>query len=319
MKLENNLDNKYKSKIENITFKPIFILGVPRSGTTILYKILGETKKFNVVTAYHVLNYDQLLFNYKKKLVEKRKKQLNTLMADKGITNRKMDKIKVTVDYTQEYANIFTEKNYPPKITKENKWLFDKFCKKVQYISENNKSILVKNPPDYPNFLFLKEIYPTAKFIFIHRNPLFSISSMMRALNFVLTQRNEYTALFSKHYENTFNNPILHHLLRMYYSLRFPAGIFEIIKTYRKSSEYFLKNINKLSNKNFISIKYEDLCDNPNYIIRNIMDFLELKVDIDFTKYIAPRNLKIVPIVKFLQAYIYKKMESYFKYFGYVL
>ena len=34
-------DQQYLDKIENITYKPIFIMGLQRSGTSILYKILN--------------------------------------------------------------------------------------------------------------------------------------------------------------------------------------------------------------------------------------------------------------------------------------
>lgn len=317
MNSEKKLDDRYIKKINKIDFNPIFILGLPRSGTTILYTILGETKKFNIVTAYHVLNYDRLIYDSEKNIETKRKKQLNKIMQEKGLKNRKMDEISVTADYAQEYASVFTKRGYPSKITTENKWLFDNLCKKIQYTSKNSKYILLKNPPDYPNFIYLKNVYPKAKFIFIHRNPLNSISSMIRALNMILNKRSEYNALFSKEYSKLFNNPILHNILSLYYSTRLPIGIFEIIKKYKKDSEYFLKNINRLSKKDFISINYEDLCYKPNVVIGEIMDFLGYRVDMDFTEYISPRDLKLIPIVKFLRGYIYKTMIPYYRYLGY--
>ena len=60
----NNPDKKYLDKIENIKFNPVFILGLHRSGTSIFYKMLVSTGHFNSVTAYHIINYEELLSNY---------------------------------------------------------------------------------------------------------------------------------------------------------------------------------------------------------------------------------------------------------------
>ena len=44
MNTDENLDKKHLEKLENIEFQPVFILGLHRSGTSILYKILIATK-----------------------------------------------------------------------------------------------------------------------------------------------------------------------------------------------------------------------------------------------------------------------------------
>ena len=63
MKTAKNLDKQYLQKLENIDFQPVFILGLNRSGTSILYKMLTATQCFNSVTAYHIICYDQLIYN----------------------------------------------------------------------------------------------------------------------------------------------------------------------------------------------------------------------------------------------------------------
>ncbi len=95
MKINNNLDYKYLPITKNISFKPIFIMGLHRSGTSILYKMLASTKKFNTVTAYHILNYDELLYNKVNNLEEKAIKDLEIIFKNKGITNRKIDNLQI--------------------------------------------------------------------------------------------------------------------------------------------------------------------------------------------------------------------------------
>lgn len=51
-------------RLANTSFQPVFILGMPRSGTSVLYRILHKTERFNVVTLYHVLYHDRLLHHH---------------------------------------------------------------------------------------------------------------------------------------------------------------------------------------------------------------------------------------------------------------
>jgi hypothetical protein len=59
-------------------------------------------------------------------------------------------------------------------------------CKKIQFIAGNDKPILLKNPYDFPNFLYIKRVFPNARFVFIHRNPLKTISSTLNAIKMIL-------------------------------------------------------------------------------------------------------------------------------------
>lgn len=71
-------------------------------------------------------------------------------------------------------------------ITRKNVALFTEMCKKIQFIAGNDKPILLKNPYDFPNFLYIKRVFPNARFVFIHRNPLKTISSTLNAIKMIL-------------------------------------------------------------------------------------------------------------------------------------
>lgn len=319
IQVKKKLDDKYIDKIKNVNFQPIFIMGLHRSGTSILYKMLGETDNFTILTIYHLLNYDNLLYYYVNSLEEEKKEELNQLFKDMDIKTRKTDELKVTADYAHEYMYIFSQKNYPWKLTTENIQLFEELCKKLKYISGKNNPVLLKNPYDYPNFLFIKKNYPDAKLIFIHRNPLEVISSSMRLYETRLKSKDELMGLYYDKYNDTFKNPLVLFLQRIYYISCFPLGIFEVIRRSAKANKYFLKNIRYLSKEDYISITYEKLCMEPNKVITKILDLLNMKTDKDFSKYVKPRKLKLIPIVLFLRKFIYKMMKSYFKEFGYEL
>ena len=51
------------------------------------------------------------------------------------------------------------------------------------------------------------------------------------------------------------------------------------------------------------------------------MEFLDIVTynKIDFASFIKPRKTRLDPSVRQLRKFIYKRMEEYFKYFGYTL
>jgi len=319
MKTVSSPDDIHMDKLKDVNFNPVFILGLHRSGTSILYKMLNETNRFDVVKAYHIFKYDELVYNHINNLEEKEKEDLNNLFKTKGIITRKTDHMKITSDYAQEYWFIFPETDLTGKLNNKNKSLFETLCKKIKHISENDKPILLKNPYDFPNFLFIKKIYPNAKFIFIHRHPLQVLSSLMRAGKTLYKNKSEFTAFFSTKYNQIFENPLLLFIHRIYFIGPLPMGLIGAIYRSSKNVKYFLRNINLINDEDYISVRYEDLCQDPNGVISSILDFLELDSNKDFSKFIQPRNLDLSFEVKKLKRFIFKKMKPYFEHFEYTI
>ncbi|MBN2599908.1 MAG: sulfotransferase [Candidatus Thermoplasmatota archaeon] len=316
---ETTLDDEYRDRIKNTTFTPVFLLGLHRSGTTILYHLLNETGNFTTLTLYHVLQFDRLLYNHFHGLTEKEKQLINKVLKEKGITTRKTDAIQVSADYEHEYVYIFSKRNYPWHITEKNKELFELLCKKITIISESDKPLLLKNPYDYPNFLTIKKMYPQAKFVFIQRNPLDVISSTMKLWKGRLTEKDEFVSLYSKEMEVLYRNPFLLFLYRVFYTMVFPPGVFEVLRRVKTGTDSYVKNIQYLSKDDYLSVRYEDLCEKPNEVMNTILTFLGRSSKRDFSGYVKPRKLRLTPEVSFLKTFIYKRMKKYFTYFGYTI
>jgi len=318
-RIEDNPDSKYLEKIKNISFQPIFILGLHRSGTSILYKILGTTECFNIVTAYHIIKYSELLYNYLNNNEEKAKEELMAFLNAQSQVDRGIDQLKITPDFPEEYGFLLTYRSRPTKLTPKNLPIFIELCKKIQFITDQNKPILLKNPWDFPNFLYIKKVFPDAKFIFIHRNPLHVINSFVRAMKILFGNKNAYATLLSRSYVEIMNIPALHYASKLYFSPNFSIGLLKSIHNSTMATKYFLKNINLLSKEDYINIKYEELCKEPKVNISKIMNFLHLnkKFNIDYDELIKPRKLKLETEVERMKEYIYKKMKPYFSYFGY--
>jgi hypothetical protein len=317
--IEKNLDQPYLEKLGDISFKPIFILGLHRSGTSILYKMLSKTQCFNYVTIYHLLKYDQLIHHHINNVEEVSKKDVTAFIKNIGLADRYIDKMEVTSDSPEEYGFLLGQRHLQPKITPKTLSTFVKMAKKIQFISDKDKPLLLKNPRDFLNFIYIKEVFPEAKFIFIHRNPLKSLSSIIKALRLLIKNKIPLPNHLFRFYNITFENPLLLQTIRLCLSNIFPLGLVVITIYTANSLKYYLKNIVRLPKGDYICITYENLCKDPQKNIEEIMRFLNIKINykIDFKSFIKPRKIPLDDSVLRMQRFIFNSMKNYFECFGY--
>jgi len=318
MKVCENLDLQYLDKLDDISFQPVFILGLHRSGTSILYKMITETSDMNAVTAYHIIKYNELLYNHihgKEKIV---KDKLIDFLQKQGQIDRGIDKLKIDADFAEEYGFLLGKVSNKMYITKSNVSVFINMAKKILFISNSNKPILFKNPYDLSNFLYIKKVFPNAKFIFIHRNPYNVISSFVKAIQHLFRIKNPYTSLLYKDYNRLYDNPLSLFFIRLLYLKLTLFGTIYITLVCSKALRYYMKNIKKLSKKDYIVVSYENLCEKPSETMKDIFVFLEIKPDrLDFTSYIRQRGDNLDLNVLKLKYFIYKNMKRYFDFFNY--
>jgi hypothetical protein len=312
-------DGPYLKQLQDVDFQPVFILGVHRSGTSILYKMLTATGCFNPITAYHLINYDALLFNHHEQKEQDAKQQLTGSFLKNGLADRGIDHLKITADFAEEYGFLLATQSLQMRITKKNVALFTELCKKISFIADNQKPILLKNPYDYPNFLYLKEMFPNARFVFIHRHPLKTISSTLNAIRVLLHEKNQYTTRLSRVYNQWYTNPLLLQPLRFIFHFLAECCVVVLTRITKKSTEYYLKNIDKLSDNEYISITYEEFCNYPQETLETIMEKLSLTTiqNIDAAALINPRSVTVDKSVQKLRMYINKSLKKYYDRFHY--
>ncbi|WP_445725571.1 sulfotransferase family protein [Flavobacterium sp.] len=175
-----------KAKPKNLK-DPVFIVGHWRSGTTLLHNLMCSDPETGYPTTYQTIFPNNLFsFQWLFKFVMK------SLMPDK----RPIDNVKLNVDYPQEEEFALNNEIpfsfynwwYFPKKTREiaNQYLFaistskkevenwrSNFKRFVFRCLINTKGIrfISKNPPHTARIPQLLDLYPNAKFIYIHRNP----------------------------------------------------------------------------------------------------------------------------------------------------
>ena len=315
----NNLDRQYLNLIENVNFHPIFIMGDHRSGTTLLYKILVATECFNFLNTYHLVKYDEILSNHVNQIETQVVQGLEELFKSLDIKNREFDQIEVSPNSPEEYGFFFKNFDYQPYINQNNLTLFIQLCKKIQLVSNQDRAILLKNPRCFSNFTYIKKAFPKAKFIFIHRNPIHVINSKLKALRYVLSNGNAYTAFISKQDRKILTNPIKRYFYSLLYSRYFNLGLGTILKKTVQSTNYFLDNIELLSSSDYTSVKYEDLCKSPEATIFKILEFLELEptANLNYEQLIKPRPVNLLPEIERNYHKICQKLKPYLTYHDY--
>jgi hypothetical protein len=313
------LDDKYLDEIENITFNPIFILGAERSGTSILYKLLNATNCFNPVTAYHVIKYSELLHNHINNLEKKSKEDLIKIFKKASQMDRGIDRLKITPEFPEEYRFVLGQKTGQGTLNPKTLKIFIELCKKIRYISENDKPILLKNPLDFSNFMYIKVTFPNAKFVFIHRNPIKTLNSQIKAMRTLLKNKSEYMTLLSPQYNEVFENKILLIYYRFLYSSITPIRAITAVNKLANSTDYFLNNINSLTQNDYVSTRYEDICREPDAEIEKIMYFLNIKPksDILYSDFIKPRTTTELKELQKIKRFILKRMKDYISYCKY--
>lgn len=315
-----DFDKRYLDRIKDIRFNPIFIMGVQRSGTSILYKILNATGQFHIVTAYHLINYHRLVYDRIHEIEDQSKAELRERFSRMSQQDRGIDRLKITPDFAEEYGFLLAQETNESKMNEENASIFNELCKKIIFLSESEKPLLLKNPFDFANFLFIKKRYPEAKFVFIHRNPMNTLNSQLKAMRTLLSKKSGYMAMLSPWYNEIFEHRIKLKYYQFLYSSKTSIRVNSAIKKLTLSTNYFIENKSSLNeNHDYLNVRYEDLCNDPEVIIKKIFTFLSMNPpeDFDYESYIKPRNIAQLEELVKRKNIIERKMAPYFDFFNY--
>lgn len=318
-RIEDSPDSPYLDRLRDVSFTPVFILGLHRSGTSILYKMMRSTGRFNGVTTYHITHYNQLLRNHIQGREQEAKQDLNKVLQQENHRDRGIDNLTMNSDLPLEYAFLLGKNYLFNQLNEDNIDVFVELCKKIQFIGDGEKPLLLKNPWDFANFMFIKKELPQAKFVFIHRDPVSVINSSIRALRVLVNEDTVYSELISPLARDAVNNPVLSTVGSLLLHPYFPLGLAIVVEHRASYTRYFLDNIGRLADSKYVNVRYEDLCSTTGKTMKVIFDFLDMD-DIaleSFTAFISPRDLSLSADVVRLRGYIEKRFARYRAAFGY--
>lgn len=252
------------SKISEISKdeSPVFILGVPRSGTTLMYTILLEhsafksqainERKISLTTESKAFSYAHVVYSSEN--------ADRYLLQNQKIKNQFLDSIKNIKSY-QKLGNFF----YKSLLKSNNS---NAILRKVAYIiglnhivlrsyfyhakiARNVTRIIEKTPDHIDRLPEIKATFPNAKYIFIYRHPIDVLSSYRKRLKISMEGKNKSGGL---------------NWLKL--------SPEDFCKRYQKYIDLAFKE--KTNNpKNFMLIKYENLTANAYETLQEICNFLQ--------------------------------------------
>lgn len=245
---------------------PVFIIGHWRSGTTHLHYIMARDPQFAFLTNYQafLLNVSLIGRTWLKVL-------LTPLMPNK----RPQDNVKMTPDEPAEEEQPFTNHSsrsgmqsfFFPKNTKyheryhlfqgikpwqKRKWRVDYtfLLKTISYVN-GKKRLVLKNPHNTSRVKELLELFPNAKFVFIHRHPY----------DIFLSTRHHYKKVISTQFLQEFSEEETEERILYFFETMLPK---------------YLAERHLIPAGNLVEVSYDELDRQPMETVQKIYETLQL-------------------------------------------
>lgn len=262
------INPKYRKQA--IAEEPVFIIGHWRSGTTHLHNLLCQDPQMGYATTYQSV-FPDTLFNIAGRFIFKNFTRL--LIPGK----RKGDNVKLDPDLPQEEEFALGDKTpicyyyfwmFPQRILEyyesfvrfkdiqENEllaWEEDyKLLITKSLKNTNRKRFLSKNPTNTARVKVLYDMFPNAKFVHIHRNPV----------EVFLSMRNFFDKMLPPLQMQSIDKKVLDdHTFTIYKNLM---------------SDYFEQK-QLVPEGNLVELSFEELEENPEVILKGIYQKLNMK------------------------------------------
>lgn len=260
---------RHNSEIKNqaVGPDPIFIIGHWRSGTTHMHNLLSQDPQFDCLRMFQALAPDcsvatqswlpQLL----QRVVPNKRPMDNMEWPMHAPQEEEIPLAKLTPYswylqflFPQQALSTFEQnvllEGAPTQAYQE---VQDKLLQlvKVAAVHAKGKRLLLKNPVNTARIPMLRELFPEARFIFVHRNPYEVFPSTLNLHRKILG----ITSLQTYSEEHIESN---------------------VLEIYPRLLERYLEDTKDIPTNRLIEVGYQDLVDDPQTCLENIYHSLEL-------------------------------------------
>jgi len=246
----------YKKNSEKLSFeikKPIFIVGVPRSGTTLLYQLLAQHPDLgwfsnNILKKLYSEDYLKFVF------MRKRIFELRKFPYPPDEFNQRFFLPEETPFEGGRLFRMAFQVSWNPQVSEKGLALLKKIIIET-LIQQNKKRFLSKVPRNSMRIPAINTFFPNSKFIHIIRDGRAVVNSLLKR------SKENPTGYFGIPLKNSNKNmnQIEKHAIQWN----------EVIEEIKKASK-------NLKDGQYMEIKYEDLINSPKEHMKQITKFCEL-------------------------------------------
>ncbi len=234
----------YIKKYSNQPLKhqPVFIIGAPRTGSTILYQTLTNQMDILYVDNLVCRFYKNFFFGFWLSDKLFKQKAHNCFKSNHG------DTAKCGLHAPSECGGFWYRWLPMDKHFMDNNDITDDMAKEIKeeitaIINHFDKPIIFKNLNAGQRLRLLKQCFPEAKFIFIKREPVFTAQSILKAKRKIGTEDNEFWSVMPKNYKELEKLNPYEQIVKQIYSIE----------------KQILEDSKLFDNNNFLIINYKDL------------------------------------------------------------
>jgi hypothetical protein len=266
------LDTKFISEHPNI-----FILGLPRSGTTLLSQILFNHLSIDCVNNLMARFWDAPLCGAFLSKILLNDTKSNSYVSRYATTHQITDPHEFGYFWRKHFLCHDITSSYPPERVDNINW------SNIRAIIYNmnrilGKGLVLKNLEIAGYYLerFLST-FPRSIYIYIERNPLDTASSIAKARQEFYNDLNSWWGIYPLEYAKLKDEP---------YEKQIAGQIYYLMKMYRE-------NMRRANSERIITVNYEDLCNHPNILLDKIIELNRKLYSYNFDKIGNPEPLSV--------------------------
>ncbi len=291
-----------KNTESNYTNNPpvYFIIGAPRSGTTLLFQSLSNTKSFSYPSNFISRFYNNPAFGLQvQELLTNKDYHFQNEFSDVNFSSEidfkssigKTNGILSPNEFWYFWRRFFDEENlqYELKINKDTL---------IQLTSElSNWYSILEKPLLFKGLLFneyidsIKNIIPEAKFIFIRRDLHDNSKSLLNTRKTFFGDTSRWYSFKTTNYDQIKDRPAEE----------------QVVLQINQINNSIEKQLNNLPNTDYFQVSYEEYCKNPNKSLENLFNHFKLNIEINFALNdviqfkMTEKNIEISNFIKTLE------------------
>lgn len=244
-----------KTKI-NDGLQPVFIVGAPRTGTTLLYQLITNSFLVTYISNFSMLFYHSMTIG-----IDLHKLFFKDIAHNNFTSNIGKTKFLIGPHESGKFWYRWFNKDYFSTTLKDistDKYL--KLIKTIQYTNDKYElPIVFKNTVNSLRISALRDLFPNALFLYCIREPKYTAYSILQQRIKILGNKNKWWAIKPPNISDLEKLP--------YYA--------QVVKQVHYTQKKIENDLSVLYKNQVLKIQYEYLCSDPNKELKRLEEFFE--------------------------------------------